>query len=357
MKIESSIMSLSANTSQKKTQTSTEQLKIWVDGNVQSPNDIAQGSDDQNISTFKDFINSQLLSAKPAIVVDKSDEISFDISQKDQDKITLLMRLIEALTGKKIKFYTPEHFTRQQSQSPMIYKNPMTIEQAPVMQKQGWGVDYQKNERVEETSSLRFETQGIIKTSDGKTIKIDLNLNISHSFVSEKNTIFKAGDALCDPLVINFGSSSAELTSHKFSFDIDSDGKKDSISFVKSGSGFLVFDKNKDGNINNGSELFGPETGSGFMELSAFDTDNNGWIDENDPIYDQLQIWTKDEKGQDQLFAIGQKGIGAIYLNAVASPFELKDNANAINGKIQQSSVFLKENGSVGTIQHVDLSI
>ncbi len=37
------------------------------------------------------------------------------------------------------------------------------------------------------------------------------------------------------------------------------------IAFATGNSGFLAFDKNADGMINDGSELFGPESGNGFL--------------------------------------------------------------------------------------------
>ena len=160
-----------------------------------------------------------------------------------------------------------------------------------------------------------------------------------------------------DPLVINFGGSSAELTAQKYSFDLNSDGRNENISFVSNGSGFLVLDKNQDGVINNGKEMFGPSTGSGFFELKSYDDDGNNWIDENDSIYNRLQIWTKDEAGHDQLFAIGQVGIGAIYLGGISSSYELKDSSNALQGAIRETSIFLREDATAGTIQHVDLSL
>ena len=236
------------------------------------------------------------------------------------------------------------------------YKNSSTQGQSAAMRK-GWGLDYQRHEYTQETARMDFTAQGIVKTSDGKTISISLDLNVSRSFVSENHISIKAGDALIDPIVVNFGTPSAELTSQKFLFDLDNDGRDDNISFVKNGSGFLVFDKNGDGVVNNGSELFGPSTGNGFMELRALDSDGNGWIDENDPIYERLQIWTKDETGRDQLLAVGQKGIGAIYLGSVSSAFELKDASNALQGQIQRTGIFLREDGTAGTVQHVDLSV
>jgi hypothetical protein len=106
-----------------------------------------------------------------------------------------------------------------------------------------------------------------------------------------------------------------------------------------------------------GTELFGPQTGNGFLELAAYDEDGNGWIDENDSIYNQLVIWTKDENGEDQLFALGEKGIGAIYLGHLATPFALTDAQQQEQGEIAQTGIFLKENGQAGLIQHIDLVV
>jgi hypothetical protein len=93
------------------------------------------------------------------------------------------------------------------------------------------------------------------------------------------------------------------------------------------------------------------------MVLAKFDTDGNNWIDENDPIYDKLQIWTKDENGEDQLFSIGQKGIGAICLGSADTQFSLKDGSNSTLGQIRQTGIFLREDGTAGTIQHIDVSL
>ena len=87
------------------------------------------------------------------------------------------------------------------------------------------------------------------------------------------------------------------------------------------------------------------------------DADGNNWIDENDPIYEKLRIWTVDEKGNKQLIALGQAGVGAIYLGNVSSPFSLKDAGNNTLGQISRTGIFLNEDGTAGTIQHVDLVI
>ena len=209
-----------------------------------------------------------------------------------------------------------------------------------------------------EKQDMSFSANGSVKTADGREINFGLELNMSREFASRLDVSIRAGDAVVkDPLVVNFANSTAALTNDKYSFDIDSDGIPDQISFAAAGSGFLAFDVNNDGTINNGLELFGPQSGNGFSELAQYDDDNNGWIDENDEIYDKLRIWTKDENGEDQLFALGVKGIGAIYLGNASTAFDLKTSNKDTLGSIARSGIFLRENGTAGTIQHVDLVV
>ena len=167
-----------------------------------------------------------------------------------------------------------------------------------------------------------------------------------------------AGDAVRkDPLVINFEGNAAELTGEKFDFDIDADGVDDRISFVSSASGFLALDRNGNGRIDDGHELFGARTGDGFAELAAYDSDGNGWIDENDAIFAELRIWTKDSSGADQLGTLAQHNIGALYLGQAATPFDLKDAQYNQHGQILSTGVYLFEDGRAGTMQQLDLFV
>ena len=42
-------------------------------------------------------------------------------------------------------------------------------------------------------------------------------------------------------------------------------------------------------------------SGDGFQDLAGYDQDGNGWFDENDAVYDKLQVWSKDADGTDRL--------------------------------------------------------
>jgi len=206
-----------------------------------------------------------------------------------------------------------------------------------------------------EQEAMSFNAQGKVITQDGQEISFDLQLNMSREFYSESTITLREGGRPIDPLVINFSGAAVDLTSQKFSFDLDADGTAEDISFVAPGSGFLVFDKNKDNVVQNGSELFGPTTGNGFSELAQYDDDNNGWIDENDTIYDQLSVWTKNHAGKDNLLSLKEANVGAIYLAAAQTAFDYKDMALNTHGKLNQSGVYLAETGQAKLIQQLDL--
>ena len=158
--------------------------------------------------------------------------------------------------------------------------------------------------------------------------------------------------------MISLDGGPVGVSDQKFLFDIDCDGKEDNISLLAKGCGFLALDRNGDGKINDGSELFGTKSGNGFADLAVFDMDGNGWIDEKDEIFNHLRIWTKDESGNDKLVALGVAGIGAIYLGSTSTQFSLnsKDD-NTTNAVVKSSGIYLKENGTAGMVQQVDLAV
>lgn len=175
-------------------------------------------------------------------------------------------------------------------------------------------------ERYQENESYSYSTSGIIKTAS-QEINIDIDFTMSRSFIVENRIDMPR---TFDPLVINFDGELPGLSETRFSFDLDNDGEEDQISNLKEGNGFLALDKNEDGEINEGSELFGTLLGNGFTELAQYDDDNNHWIDENDEIWNKLRIWNRGESEQKELLALGEVGVGAIYLNSTEAEFTYK---------------------------------
>ncbi len=185
----------------------------------------------------------------------------FEIPEEDKSKIRMLNKMLEAMTGKKMRFYIPEKYMTTESEAVGISRGTR-MQFGDAARSMGWGIRYQSQETIVETAEMSFSAAGVVKTADGRTIDIDLQLNLSRSFSTTSLISFSAGNAAIDPLVVNFDGPSASLTTQKYSFDLDQDGTDENISFVGSGSGFLVLDKNLNGLIDNGGEMFGPSSGA-----------------------------------------------------------------------------------------------
>lgn len=218
-------------------------------------------------------------------------------------------------------------------------------------------LSYTKETWQTETEDTNFSTVGTVRTKDGREIKFNVNVGMSREFQQYyKEDLQLASFKMCDPLVINLETDVAELSDQNFYFDIDADGEKDEVAQLDGKSGYLALDKNSDGTINDGSELFGTASGNGFADLAKYDEDGNGWIDEGDAVWSKLKIWCKDENGNDVLYRLADKGVGAICLQNAATDFTLQAEDGRTKGAIRNTGVFLYENGNVGTVQHVDVA-
>ena len=219
-----------------------------------------------------------------------------------------------------------------------------------------WTVKTTYSSSFTEKECTTFSSTGSVKTADGRELSFNLDMSMSREYM-EKHSISYVTDysaILTDPLVINLKDNPVSVSDQSFLFDIDGDGKDETIARMNSDSGFLALDKNGDGIINDGNELFGTKTGNGFKELSEYDSDGNGWIDESDEVYEKLKVWITDENGNDKLISLKEADVGAIYLGNAKTTFNVTDDTNDLKAKVRSTGVYLHEDGSAGSIQQVD---
>ena len=195
---------------------------------------------------------------------------------------------------------------------------------------------------------------GTVRTADGRCIDFDLQAEFCREYSCERESHESRQVVLKDPIVLNFDGKAADLTADRIDFDIDADGHRESLAGLGSGSAYLVLDRNGNGRIDDGSELFGATSGDGFADMAKLDTDGNGWLDEGDAAFAKLGLW--DGKSGSNPATLASRQVGAIWLGSVDSPFALKDSGNQLLGEIRAAGLYLREDGQVGMVQQVDLA-
>ncbi|WP_373777492.1 calcium-binding protein [Glaesserella sp.] len=170
-----------------------------------------------------------------------------------------------------------------------------------------------------------------------------------------------------DPLVLDLDGDGIETVSHNGKsgalFDHDLDGIRTATGWLKSDDGFLVFDRNQDGSINNSSELFSDRvlladstySKHGFSALAELDENDDGIVNRLDSHFSGLQIWRDinqdGESSSEELFSLEQFGIGALH-----TEYEQRSDELTGNNFLSQLGRFEKVDGSFGVMGDVNFS-
>jgi len=169
-----------------------------------------------------------------------------------------------------------------------------------------------------------------------------------------------------DPLALDLDGDGIETVGESGAssvmFDHDGDGLKTATGWVKSDDGFLVLDRNGNGIIDNGQELFGDQTRrsdgtvtpDGFAALADQDTNADGIIDTNDTNFSSLRIWrdlNQDGISQaNELQTLTDAGVASLSLTNTQVDQTLADG-----NTIHRTGTYTKTDGS--TYQLADLEL
>lgn len=182
--------------------------------------------------------------------------------------------------------------------------------------------------------------------AQGQTRTVGVQLEFAF-MVSEQVSV---GVQEADPIVLDLTGDGINLTSYRDGarFDITGDGRKEQVAFVTGGDAFLAIDRNGNGVIDDGTELFGDQNGArnGFEELRRLDTNGDGIIDERDADFDKLLLWRDNGNGitePGELMTLREAGIQSISLN-----YRDVDMPAAGGNRLTQIASFTWSDGRVG---------
>ena len=287
-----------------------------------------------------------------SVLTAASQEVPETGSERDE-RVRLLL-LLQSLVSQMLEIISGKQAGLRKVPEAMFTQEGTSPETGQVVRME-WNTELR--ETIREHERTDFSANGTVRTADGRTLDFTLELGMCRDYSCTRTVRQSGSMELRDPLVINFNGSAAELSGQRFAFDLDADGTCELIPGLAGGCAWLAFDRNADGCINDGSELFGACSGNGFADLALLDSDGNRWLDESDAAFSSLSLWQRDANGTKSLSPLRDKGVGAIYLGSAQSPFALTDSDNGKLGYIRASGIYLGEDGSVGSVQQVDLAV
>jgi len=195
--------------------------------------------------------------------------------------------------------------------------------------------------------------------------------------VAQINTLMTISGNSVTPLVLDLNGDGVRTVSIDAGvrFDISATGNSVAVGWASTHDGFLTFDRNQDGTINDGSELFGSATlladgsraADGFAALKALDSDLNGVINAMDEHYQDLTVWTdSNQDGISQATELTSLvSLGIKQLDTAAITDDRTDNGNwiGLSGSYTLDSGVTRELADVwlsmndGPVNRIDLAL
>ena len=166
-----------------------------------------------------------------------------------------------------------------------------------------------------------------------------------------------------DPLIIDLGENGIVLTTidDGVNFDLDNNGFSEKTAWIGDEDGFLVLDRNNNGLIDNGGELFGDQvslsnglkSSSGFEVLAELDKNEDGLINNEDDIYDKLMVWIdKNHNGKSEIDEI--VNLRTLNITEMSLNHETKNIIDEITGsriaEIASVTIADEESSSISSI-------
>ncbi len=164
--------------------------------------------------------------------------------------------------------------------------------------------------------ALTSSSSGSSSQAVSMSFSIQMEFEFSFEFSVDQSQVQQS-----DPITFDLDGDGIELTHYAAGalFDITGSGQKVRTAFVTGGDAFLAIDRDGDGKITSGKELFGDQNGAvnGYEELRKLDSNNDGVINRLDKDFGKLVLFKDNGNGiseAGELIGLSEAGIQEISL-------------------------------------------
>ncbi len=284
-----------------------------------------------------------------------ADSASLDDAAEHDPKLSMLIRMIELLTGKPVQRFSARDLERLQAADAEL--SPGAGGRAAGGQGAGFGMAYDFSATYAESETTSFAASGVVRTADGAEIRFELGFTMSRSYSESVSASLRVGEQrVKDPLVLDFGGPASALSDLRFDFDLDGDGTKEQLPMVGARAS-SPSTATPTGASTTGESSSARRAATVLPNSPRSTTMAMAGSTNPTPRGRNCASGNLDAEGRGRVQTLKEAGVGAFYLGRVDTPFSLRNAANETLGEMRASSIYLREDGRAGTVSQIDLAV
>lgn len=309
--------------------------------------------------------NDDELKLSDAAKATKTEKTAVDLNKPLEAEHVLHMQIIsqmmKRITGQDLQLTAPADLKDQVGgisvQAP---------QQPPATQaNDAKALTYQQSMTYFEAQVTTFNAEGSISTKDGQSVKFSVSLSMSHLFYSQA-TMNSASDggSNTDPLQVSFNGMAAELTTTSFKFSIDSSGSSDQVATTPKPGSTEPASSSAVASVpapaqNNSVKADNDDDKAENSHQATLKLDDmqKSFLDTVKNFFTAMRVWQDHSDGSQQLMALGEQSVGAIFLGhltqPLAAPAPKKDD---VPGVLASGTIVVPEQAKPSTTPPINIT-
>lgn len=294
----------------------------------------------------------KLSDAAKAFTTEKTEvDLKKSLQAGDFLNVQIISQMMKRITGQDLQLTLPSELQNQlDGISVQVPQQPLATPD-----NQAANSTYQQSASYFEAQITTFSAEGSISTKDGQNVKFSVSLSMSRLFYSQANINASGDGGNNEPLQVSFDGLAAELTTTSFNFSIDYKGSVDQVSTDP-----------KPANGETANPLAGQTVSNNTAATIRHDDAQKPAEQTDDPfgplfdavksIFNALRVWQHHADGSQQLLALGDQSLGAIFLGHITKPLTAEPKTAAVTNVVSNGNFVVPEQAKASTTPQINIT-